>query len=97
VLKVNQPYTQGGTKRAAVAAPLPGNFSEKTLLAGNFNRTIHARKFGVDKSGNIRRKLRSKQEIIRRIKLLYKRYSCSHNRTNFNPLLSFIGIIINNI
>jgi hypothetical protein len=28
---------QGGTKRAAVAAPLPGNFSEKTLLAGNFN------------------------------------------------------------
>ena len=27
---------QGGTKRAAVAAPLPGNFSEKTLLVGNF-------------------------------------------------------------
>jgi hypothetical protein len=24
------------TKRAAVAAPLPGNFSEKTLMAGNF-------------------------------------------------------------
>jgi hypothetical protein len=27
---------QGGTKVAAVAALLPGNFSEKTLLAGNF-------------------------------------------------------------
>ena len=33
----NPTYRQGGTKRAAVAAPLPGNFSEKTLLAGNFN------------------------------------------------------------
>jgi hypothetical protein len=27
---------QGGTKGAAVAMPLPGNFSEKNLLAGNF-------------------------------------------------------------
>ena len=27
---------QGSTKRAAVAAPPPGNFSKKNLLAGNF-------------------------------------------------------------
>ena len=27
---------QGGTKRPAVAAPLPGNFPEKALMAGNF-------------------------------------------------------------
>jgi hypothetical protein len=29
--------SQGGTKWPAVAAPLPGNFSEKALLAGNFS------------------------------------------------------------
>ena len=28
-------HRQGSTKRVAVAAPLPGNSSEKTLLAGN--------------------------------------------------------------
>ena len=31
------PQVQGGTKWPAVAAPLPGNFSEKALLAGNFS------------------------------------------------------------
>jgi hypothetical protein len=46
-------YYQGGTKRAALAAPLPGNFSEKPYWQEITFRTIHARKFGVDKSRNI--------------------------------------------
>jgi hypothetical protein len=40
-----QCLNQGGTKRAAVAAPLPGNFSEKPSWQEISLRTIHARKF----------------------------------------------------
>jgi hypothetical protein len=44
---------EGGTKRAAVAVLLPGNFSEKPSWQEFSLRTINARKFGVDQSGNI--------------------------------------------
>jgi hypothetical protein len=38
---------QGGTKRAAVAAPLRGNISEKKTFWQEISlRTIHARKSG---------------------------------------------------